>query len=109
MPKAKQQTQTGVLEFSVEPTTLDEFAEEYKRLEREMSSLKKRQKDMLTAIKERAARDQTTTLDNGIYIKRTTYASIHFDVKRFQVEHDKLYNQYCEDLEKERITIDYVK
>lgn len=109
MPRTTKKTTKTELQYTVEPSTLDEFAEEYLRLDREMASLKKRQADMKKAILDMSPKDCTTELPNGINIKRTTYASIHFRVNDFKIEHDRLYNQYCEDLEKEKVTIAYRK
>lgn len=109
MAKTTTRKKTADLVYTAEPTTLDEMAAEYLRLERELAPLKKRQAEMKRLILEGTNPDFETELDNGINVKRSTYASIHFDVKTFKLEHDKLYNQYCEDLMKERVEIKYRK
>lgn len=95
--------------YSPIPYTLDEVAEEYMRLGREMASMRKRQADMKKEILKATEPDTKVELDNGIFILRTTYASKHFELKRFEEQHEKLYEQYCEDIQKERLTIDYIK
>jgi hypothetical protein len=109
MAKTKTQPKVDELVFDLEPSTPEECAEEYLRLEREMAPLKKRMADMKKKALEGAPADDKTVFGNGIFIQRTTYASTHFMMKEFQQEHQTLYQRYLEDISKERVTIDYVK
>lgn len=97
------------LEFTAEPTTLEEYAEEYLHLERQMAPMKKRMADMKAKVLENTFADSTTHLDNGIEVLRTTYASEHFMMKEFKEEHPAMHQRYLEDISKERMTIKYKK
>ena len=96
------------LEFTVEPTTPEEFAAEYLRLERLMAPLKKRMGDMKKELLKRVPKDDTTFFDNGIKVIRTTHSSTHFMMEEFKKEKPNTYNEFLEDITKERVTISYI-
>lgn len=94
------------LEFTAEPETLEEFAEEYLRLQKQMAPLKKRMADMRKEVLART-QEGDTELANGIIIKRCVHAAKNFMVKLFEKEHNTLYEEYLEDITKERVEIKY--
>ena len=111
MAKTTTRKKTTDLIYTAEPSTLEEYAEEYLRLDREMASLKKRQADMKRLIIENTLPDFVTELDNGINIRRSTEPFTHFNVVEFREfeggKHIKLYEKFCEDRVRNKIDIKY--
>ena len=109
MAKTTTRKKTADLIYTAELSTLEEYAEEYLRLERELAPMKKRQAEMKRLILENTLPDFITELENGINVRRATEAYRKFDVVTFQYEHADMYNRYCEDGIRNKFEVKYRK